>query len=215
MQPDLRQLTIEKGELRRLSGVSPSSLVRPPTRRRFFAEAVRTALTIALLAMSALILSLGFPLHRPFLVMLHGAIALFLVFEDWRKFRLTHKSRTLIALLTDAEKFNAAIKAIDINDQLERAGNPSAKLQQRDQVIAALKLAREDLVRALKTERILRENAGFIQLNADLFASNLDALAAMQVSMRADEYSRLLDEALQISLGVQAEMRKLQGQRLN
>ena len=215
MQPDLRQLTIEKGELRRLSGVSPNSLVRPPTRRRFFAEAVRTALTIVLLAMSALILSLGFPLHLPVLAIVHGAIALFLVFGDWRKFRLTHKSRTLIALLHDAEKFNAAIKAIDINDQLEQAGNPSAKLQQRDQVIAALKLAREDLVRALKTERILRENAGFIQLNSNLFASNLDALAAMQVSMQADEYSRLLDEALQISLGVQAEMRKLQGQRLN
>ena len=213
MRPDLRQLTIKKGELRRLSGVSLNALIRPPTRGRFLAELARTGLAMVLLAGSAVVLTLGFPLHARFLIGFHVAIAVLVILEDFRRVWLSRRSRTLIDLMGEVERFNAAIKAIDINDQLEQAGNPSVKLQQRDRVIAALRLAREDLVRALRTERILRENAGFIQLNAELFATNLETLTAMQVSDRATEYSRLLDEAMQISLGVQAEMRKLQGQR--
>ncbi len=213
MRPDLRQLTIKKGELRRLSGVSLDALICPPTRGRFLTELARTGLAVALLSISGAILAIGFPLHARVLIAIHGAIAGLLILQDCRRWWLSRRSRTLIDLMGEVERFNAAIKAIDINDQLEQAGNSAVKLPQRDRVIAALRLAREDLVRALKTERILRENAGFIQLNAELFASNLETLTAMQVSDRANEYSRLLDEAMQISLGVQAEMRKLQGQR--
>jgi hypothetical protein len=38
---------------------------------------------------------------------------------------------------------------------------------------------------------------------------------ALQVSQEASEYGQLLNEALQIGVSVQEEMRKLQGQRSN
>jgi hypothetical protein len=124
------------------------------------------------------------------------------------KAKITH---SLKILLDDVERYNSVIKAIDINDQIEAAGNPEVRIQERKKVLEALKLTRADLVRALKTEKILRENKNFIINNTDLFANNLPTLTAMQVSEQASEHGRLLNEALQIALDVQHEMRKLQG----
>ena len=46
----------------------------------------------------------------------------------------------------------------------------------------------------------------------DLFTNNLATLASMQVTEEATEHGKLLNEALQISLDVQQEMKKLQSQ---
>lgn len=125
------------------------------------------------------------------------------------KKNITH---SLKVLLNDVDRYNAVIKAIDINDQIEAAGNPGVSLKERKKVLEALKLTRNDLVRALKTERILRENKKFIVSRAELFINNLATLTAMQVSEQASEHGRLLNEALQIALDVQQEMRSLQSQ---
>jgi hypothetical protein len=131
----------------------------------------------------------------------------------WRNaLKTLKKSMTysLEILLDDVERYNSIIRAIDINDQIEDAGNPDVTIKERDRVIAALKLTRADLVRALKTERILRENQNFILGNTELFANNLATLTAMQVTEKATEHGKLLNEALQIALDVQYEMKKLQ-----
>jgi uncharacterized membrane protein len=110
----------------------------------------------------------------------------------------------------EVEKFNRVIKAIHINDQLENAGNSGATLEDREKVIEALQLLRDDLVRALKTERILRQNKKFFIESPTLFADNLAALVAVQVSNQATEQGRLLKEALEIGIAVKEEMNKLQ-----
>lgn len=133
----------------------------------------------------------------------------------WRKRLQILKSsmtNSLQILLSDVERYNAMIKAIDINDQIEDAGNPEVRIKSRERVIEALKLTRTDLIRALKTEKILRENKSFILKNTELFTNNLATLAAMQVTEQATEHGRLLNEALQIAIDVQHEMKRLQNQ---
>jgi hypothetical protein len=66
------------------------------------------------------------------------------------------------------------------------------------------------LICALKTERILRENKKFIAGTTELFDNNLTTLQALQVNEEASEHRRLLGEALQIAVGVQEEMKKLE-----
>jgi hypothetical protein len=121
-------------------------------------------------------------------------------------------TNSLQVLLNDVERFNTVIKVIDINDQIEAAGNLEVSIKERHKVIEALKLTRKDLVRALRTEKILRENKHFILGNSELFANNLAALASMEVTQEAAEHSKLLNEALEIALDVQYQMKKLQGQ---
>ncbi|MEG4959528.1 MULTISPECIES: hypothetical protein [unclassified Microcoleus] len=120
---------------------------------------------------------------------------------------------TLAGLLDEVEKYHEVIQALDIIDRLTAAGNLQANLINRADAIEALKITRESLVCALKTERILRENQKFIGRRYELFAnieSNLAALMALDVSDRATEYGRLLNEALEIGMSVHKEVRKLQ-----
>ncbi|MEA5620309.1 hypothetical protein VB711_21030 [Cronbergia sp. UHCC 0137] len=137
---------------------------------------------------------------------------LYFIWQRKSKFLRKNMTNSLQILLNDVERYNAVIKAIDINDQIEAVGNSEVSIQQRDRVIAALMLTKTDLVRALKTERILRENKNFILRNSELFANNLATLASMQVTEQATEHGRLLNEALQIALDVQYEMKRLQEQ---
>nr|WP_174763868.1 MULTISPECIES: hypothetical protein [unclassified Anabaena] len=133
----------------------------------------------------------------------------YLIWQHKSKILKKNITNSLRILLNDVERYNSVIKAIDINDQIEEAGNLQVGIEGREKVIEALKLTKEDLIRALKTEKILRENKNFIITNSNLFANNLAALASMQVTEEATEHSRLLNEALQISLDVQQEMKSL------
>ncbi|TVP62286.1 MAG: hypothetical protein EA343_11525 [Nodularia sp. (in: Bacteria)] len=143
-----------------------------------------------------------------------GVTQIILYLLWWKRLKNLDKNMTnsLEILLNDVDRYNAVIKAIDINDQIEAAGNSGVVIQERARVIDALKLTRTDLIRALKTERILRENKDFILRNTELFANNLATLTAMQVAEEASEHGRLLNEALQIALDVQIEMKRLQTQ---
>jgi len=120
---------------------------------------------------------------------------------------------TLADLLDEVEKYHEVIQALDIIDRLTAAGNLQAHLINRGDAIEALQITRESWVCALRTERILRENKDFISRRYELFTnieSNLAALMAVDVSDRATEYGRLLNEALEIGMSVHKEVRKLQ-----
>ncbi|MEQ8961286.1 MAG: hypothetical protein RLP02_25740 [Coleofasciculus sp. C2-GNP5-27] len=210
MQPDLQGLEITKGELKHLSGVNVDSVLRPPTLPKFIAEITKSLLIIILISLSGFVLIQVFPEHLQSLIAIHALPAITLFLNDIRKIAISQNCKNLIRLFEDVKRFNRVIKAIDINDKIEAVGNPSVSLKNRGQVIQALRLTRSDIIRALKTERILRENAKFIKYNSELFDTNLMALTALQVSDQATEHGRLLNEALQIVVDVQQEMRTLQ-----
>lgn len=215
MQTDLQGLEITKGEIKHCSGVSLDAVFRPPTLRKFISEIGKTSLVILFICLSGLVLGLIFPDQMVSLIAIDGIASAVLLLDDLRKIRFSYKNRNLVRMFEDVKRFNCVIKAIHLNDQIEAVGNPGVGLQNRERVIHALRLAREDIIRALKTERIFRENAKFIQLNYELFETNLTALSSLQVNDQADEYGRLLNEALQIVVDVREEMRKLQDQRIS
>jgi hypothetical protein len=138
---------------------------------------------------------------------------LYLIWKSRSKLVKKNMTKSLQILLNDVKRYNTIIKVIDINDQIEEAGNPEIIINKREGVIEALRLTKSDLIRALKTEKILRENKNFILTNTELFVNNLATLTAMQVNEQATEHGRLLNEALQIALDVQHEMKRLQTQR--
>lgn len=110
----------------------------------------------------------------------------------------------------EINQYYQLILNINTLDQLEAVGNP-VKLNEREKVLEALRINRENLVRALQTERILRENP---QFRPEQFNIDLSGLRSLQATEKATEYGRFLDEALQIGVSVQTEMRKLENKRL-
>lgn len=219
MQPDLLGLEFSKGELRRLTGVDPDDVFRPSIlqnrekRFRFLLNEILICLALSPIVIGFIYTFIIIPIIGS---SSYTAIALLIVVPIIvAAVRLLWRKKTcpevLTNLLDDVDKYHAVIKAIDINDQLETDGI-GVSLSDRTMVIEALQLTREDLVRAIKTERILRDNKDSIATNPEI-NNNLKALTAIQVSTQASEYGRILNEALQIGISVQQEMRKLQGQR--
>ncbi len=209
MRPDIQGLEITVGELKHLSGAGPDRLYRPATATKFAREALKTVGLIVLVLISCWLLVLIFPRAYLLWLALHlGAIAGLILEDAWKIW--CSRNQDLIHLFDDVDRYNGIIKAIEINDRIEDAGNPNVKIGDRAKVIKALQLIREDLVRALKTERILRENKNFVDANSELFANNLRTLNALQISDRSSQPGRLLNQALQLAVEVQAEMKKLQ-----
>ena len=210
MRADIQGLEITVGELKHLCGVGPDRLYRPASATKFAREALKTVGLIVLVLISCWLLVAIFPRSYLLWLALHLSAIAGLIFEDaWKIWRSRHH-KDLIHLFDDVDRYNGIIRAIEIHDQIEDAGNVNVKIGDRAKVIQALQLIREDLVRALKTERILRKNKKFVETNSELFANNLRTLNAMLVGDRSSQSGRLLNEALQLAVGVQAEIKKLQ-----
>lgn len=224
MRPDLQGLEISRGELRKLTGIDAGQVFRrsilrnAEARSRFLSRQIPEVLGLMMIGL------LGFGLGYQGLTSLHllspswiiwaiaiaSLLGLALLTQTVRVWQ--NSSSALVRLMEDVDRYNAVIRAIDINDQIEAAGNPDVALSDRNQVIATLWTTRTDLARALKTERILRENHPFIVRNTDLFTHNLTSLTVLQVNDQVQQQGRFLNEALAIAIDVQQEMRALQQQ---
>ena len=218
MQPDLVGLEISKGELKRLTGCDTEDVFRPSImadkhkRIGFFINEVLVALALTPIIVGfiyafIILPTFGSSTQLGVILVLIVPIAILLGRSLWQKFTSPH---TLTTLLDEVDKYHAVIQAIDINDQLRDSGNIHSNINDREQVISALQLIREDLVRALKSERILRDNKQLLTNNQELLVNNLANLQTLEVSSQTSEYAQLLNQSLQIALDVQAEIRKLQ-----
>lgn len=228
---DLEGLEISAGELKRLTGLEPMDVFRPHllknsrSRLNFLMQELIVSLALTPILVGFLYLFvlrplLGSSLVAAILALVFMPIAITAGRWIWR---VRTTPTTLVALLDDVDRYHATLKAIEISDRLDAAssslptsdGDAATPGESRQTLICALQLTRNDLVRALQTERILRENREFFATNPDVFANNLTAIQALQVSQKASEYSQFLNEALLIGTSIQAEMRKLQEEQRN
>jgi hypothetical protein len=217
MRPDLQELEITLGELKRLTGFK----FRVRSKNTFVASKLDSddLSQTWVIELCIIYLTLLFSLGPLFIY----AIAIFVNF--W--FSIISSIIFIVAnisigiyllqpikkdshLIDGVNQHNKIIRNLDVLDQLEYVGNP-IKLSEREKVLEALTINRQNLVRALETGRILRENP---QFRPEQFNIDLSDLRSLQATEKATEYGRFLDEALQISVSVQTEMRKLENKRL-
>ncbi|BAZ24415.1 hypothetical protein NIES4073_53100 [Kalymmatonema gypsitolerans NIES-4073] len=218
MQPDLLSLEMTKGELRRLIGLGPDNVFRPSIiknrdkRLSFFMNEMIVALAltpiiVGLIYGFIILPTIGSSILLGIILLISVPLGVIVGRWFWR--RLTCP-KTLTTLLDEVDEYHAVIKAIDIHDQLATSGNTESSITDREKLVAALQLIREDLVRALKTERILRDNKKLQTNNQELLVNNLTKLQSLQLSPVSGEYAQLLNQSLQIALDVQAQIKKIQ-----
>jgi hypothetical protein len=217
VQSDLIGLEISKGELRRLTGFDPDDVFRPSIfqdkRKRlvFFGNeaVVAVALTpiiVGFIYAFLILPTIGSSIPLGLVLLILVPIGVVVGRWIWRKFTCP---QVLTMLLDEVDRYHTIVKAVDINDELTAFGS-SQMVDERVKVVEALKLIREDLVRALKTERLLRDNKKLLANNQELLTNNLANLQALQVNNQASEYARLLNQSLQIAVDVHAELKKIQ-----
>jgi hypothetical protein len=212
VQPDLIGLEISKGELRRLSGLSPdrvlhpAMIANPEQRLKFWQNEILVSLIITILIVGLvygliILPTIGSAILQGMMLFIIVLIMVVLGRSLWRRFKTP---QTLTKLLDAVDQYHALIVAMDVNDQLAVSGELDDSLNDRDQVITALQFLREDLVRALKSDRLLRDNKTLLANNQELSVNNLTNIQALQTSTQASEYNLILNQALQIALDVQA-----------
>jgi len=162
----------------------------------------------------------------PFGLVSAGGIAITWFFYRWREGK---RLITLSHLLDEIDRFNEMVAAVEILEELSAAksrqsnlgqsspsqssldqssSNPTT-LENREEVIEALHLTRESLVCGLMTENVMRKHQQFISRKQEMFSSierNLATLQQLRVGDEANEYSRLLNEAIQIGTSVHKEL---------
>ena len=215
MRPDLQELEITLGELKRLTGLKWSCLLSSKGTKKILIVRDLKFFNV-FLAIFSMFLALFFT-SAGFSNLFGGSGSLFggilLVFFGVCCFILGGFALGKVdssAFIKEVNEFYQLILNINTLDELEAVGNP-VKLNEREKVLKALRINRENLVRALQTERILRENP---QFRPEQFNIDLSSLRSLQATEKATEYGRFLDEALQIGVSVQTEMRKLENKRL-
>lgn len=221
METDLLGLEISKGELRRLTGFDPDEVFRPSIMRDkkkrlgFIANELMVALALTPLIVGFIYAFLILPTigtSIPLGLALIIIVPILVLIARWF-WRLKTCPKVVTVLLDEVDRYHTVIESIHINDQLAISGNKTSHIEDREKVISGLQLIREDLVRAFKTERILRDNKELLANHNELSINNLSNLQALQVSTEASEYAQVLNQSLQIAIDVQAEIRKLQSQR--
>ncbi|QOV23990.1 hypothetical protein [Anabaenopsis elenkinii] len=225
MQTDLQDLEISRTELNNLTGldintVPKLSVVQDPIKMLSFVfikqQEGKQGLYILFAISAWMSILFIFKEYKGFFDYIIGGFALLVsvttgvpTYETLQKYmQLSGKDSPMLLLcklLEEVDRHNQIIKNIDTLDQLKSVGN-AIDLSNREKVIEAIKITRKDLLLAIKTDKILRENPGF---NPESFAVDLTGLQALQVSATASEYSQILDQALQIGVNVQEEMRQL------
>lgn len=136
-----------------------------------------------------------------------GAIALTIA---WVVYRLRAGKRLIMLshLLDEIDRFNETVAAVEILEELANKGS-RLNLENRADVLEALHLTRESLVCGLMTERVLRKHQQFMARRQEMFSSierNLATLQQLRVSDEANDYGRLLNEAIQIGTSVHREL---------
>jgi hypothetical protein len=226
---NLDSLRLSQPEQEALSGLEISdltvgrayrlSLFRSPRRVLAWLSAQLLLLGVALVLWAPVALLLGRSSHlggnaanaiRVLPLGVGGAIATTLTITLYR----LHQGRrlaTLTHLLDEIDRFNEMLSALEILDELRSVNPAQVPLENRDTVLEALHLTRASLVCGLTTERVMRKHQRFMARRQDLYANieqNLASLQAFNLDAEANEYGRLLNEALQIGTAVHQELRR-------
>ncbi|NCR40503.1 MAG: hypothetical protein GPJ21_11910 [Microcystis aeruginosa W13-11] len=222
MRPDLQELEITLGELKRLTGFNWQRYQK--SKRVYLLRPIRTILFLQMYLLGMLGSFFGIGAFGNLYNMVAGYtgygfsgalfgfifFALLSILCFWLLARIGNEYNKTNVFGKEINQYYQLILNINTLDELEAVGNP-VKLNEREKVLEALRINRENLVRALQTERILRENP---QFRPEQFNIDLSGLRSLQAREKATEYGRFLDEALQIGVSVQTEMRKLENKRL-
>jgi len=118
----------------------------------------------------------------------------------------------LLNLLNELDNYDRIVTIFYRMDQLISEGYMKQDAENRYQMIQALKMTKDSFIHTLKAERLVREYHQ-VKLPDDLFDQlddNLSNLIDFDVQSQDSHYGRLINETLEIGIGVHRELRKLE-----
>ena len=232
MQADLENLQMTKEELETLVDLDTSTALAIDAYRGFILKNPKRMLSVLLTELFIFMLVLIFvmpvslillrnagslPVNTDgitrLLIMISSISLLGILIWNVYFWQQVKQVKSLARLMDKVDKYTRVIQAIALIDELESASRSPSRcnnLSTRKEVIQALSITKETLSSALQAERLMRKHRKFLSNHYELFANleeNLTSLMSFSLSARVDEYSRLLNESLQIGISVHKELK--------
>lgn len=111
-------------------------------------------------------------------------------------------------LFLECENYNKVIQSINVKDQinnvLEYSNDPT-----REEIIVALKKIRSNLIKALKIDRVLRENADVVNIARESLEITFAELQYTDITKQASQYSEFVEQVLTIGVSLNHEFEML------
>ncbi len=109
---------------------------------------------------------------------------------------------TLRSLIDDINSYNQAARTLNDQIKITNLSEQSNRINQQRKIQVFQKV-KQQLITALKTERIIRENPNF---DLDAVASNIVPVSAISLNQTASSYSQELADAIAIGMKVEKEI---------
>jgi hypothetical protein len=127
----------------------------------------------------------------------------------WKE-RRARQLHSLYELQQAADRFDKLVQALGVADSVQSVLGQAPSQADRQRALQVLAINRENLVRALRVERILRENRKLLaDVGAGAIQEALLPMEAVRIDARASEYARIVTENLAIAAEVQTAFDEL------
>ena len=123
--------------------------------------------------------------------------------------RKENKFRTLIYLMEEIRKYNRLVKDIAVKVELSevREDYDRGKMLSLEQILFAMK---NQFIKALKVERIIRENASVITFNIKIMEEDPVFLRSIEIFREIQEFNDpLLNSLIEIEANVRREINRV------
>jgi len=128
----------------------------------------------------------------------------------WRSVDLSRQARQLDQLASmwlDVDRFNKTLANIHVVDRLQAAGNP-VEVGSRAEVLKQLAETKKQLLRAIETYAILRDNPDF-EWGMNEITSLVDNKAVREIENRAGDLAEAYSNALEIEMNARKMLSSL------
>jgi len=155
-------------------------------------------------------LSHGADISNFFLLFLLGSVLILALGNIWLV-NQAKRWKSVAKLLRQVDQYNRVVNSLAMLNQLSQTERnyQENNSSEAEKVLRALQITKNSLLQAIKIE-IIRTKQGVMARPDELIVTlehNLTSLVAGELDPPTDQYGYLLDEALQIAISVEQQMR--------
>jgi hypothetical protein len=144
-----------------------------------------------------------------------GITLLLLFITNFYLWKKSIKLKSLAILIDKLDKYNQLIEKLIVIDKIQSLQKSDRQENYQNNchsIVEALTITKESLINALRIEKLIRHHQNLTSNRYELLTeleNNLVALMSFEPDVQINEYENILNEVLQLGLGIHKEMRKL------
>lgn len=112
-------------------------------------------------------------------------------------------------LYLELQNYNQIIQSIQVKDQIDQVLDQQSN-ETRSDLLVVLEKIHKNLIKAIKVDRILRENENVVNANRESLEITFAELQSAEFAAQASRYSEFVDEVVALGISLNKEFEEMQ-----